>query len=198
MPVSPLLRSQFVPPPPPHQPTSGPPGPVLVRAPAGDRIEATHNATSPKPASHHGFGVGLTAGAAAEAGVGAGFGGTASVGAGLFFDGGRGLHPGAFAAAGAFAGVGNQGLTTTHSGDPVGVAGAFAGAGVGMFVTNAASAEQLGGIAQTYSLNLGVGPLKMSVQVGSADGTYLGAVTVGPGIGADVSRYPSSSIASPR
>jgi hypothetical protein len=65
--------------------------------------------------------------------------------------------------------------------------------GIGAFVTNAASAKQLSGVAQTYSVNLGVGPLKLSVQVGASDGTYLGAVSVGPGIGLDASRYPTQS-----
>jgi hypothetical protein len=72
--------------------------------------------------------------------------------------------------------------------------GAFAGGGVGAFVTNAASAKQLGGIAQTYSLNVGVGPLKLSVGFGASAGTYLGSVSVGPGIGLDTSRYPTQTV----
>jgi hypothetical protein len=138
------------------------------------------------------------AGASAEAGSMAGLGATASVVAGLFYDGARSIRPGAFASAGAFAGGGSHVAKSSNSADPVGVIGAFAGAGIGAFVTNAASAKQLDGIAQTYSVNLGVGPLKLSVQMGAADGTYVGAVSVGPGIGLDAGRYPTNTVAGPR
>jgi hypothetical protein len=177
---------------PPSTPPSDPaPAPLT-----GDRIERS---TQPNAAPvKHGFGIGLIGSATAEGGLGAGAGATAAAGAGLFYDGGRSVHPGAYAGAGAFAGGGEQAAKAPHTADAVGVLGVFAGIGVGIFVTNAASAEQLGGPAQTYSCNVGIGPVKLSVQLGISDSTYAGAVSVGPGIGLDVSRYPTQTVTTPR
>ncbi len=143
----------------------------------------------------HGFGVGFLGGASIEAGLGGGLGATAAAGAGMFYDRLRGVHPGTFAAAGAFAGAGHAAHKTAAGGHAVAAFGAFAGAGFGAFITNAASANALAGVAQTYSLNLGIGPLKGSLQVAVAGDTYVGAVTVGPGIGLDASRYPTRGAA---
>jgi hypothetical protein len=160
---------------------------------APDRVDRTVAGDRSDPGALHAFGAGVLAGASAEAGLLGGLGATASAGVGIFYDGKRSIHAGSFAGAGAFAGAGESDVKTSPSADPVNVVGAFAGMGIGAFVTNAASAKQLSGVAQTYSVNLGVGPLKLSVQVGSSDGTYVGAVSVGPGIGLDASRYPTQS-----
>ena len=168
-------------PPRPAHPSSAAAAPTITieKPAAGDRVERT---SSP----HRGFGVGLIAAVSAEAGVAVGAGASASAGTGLFYAGGHDVRPGSFAGAGAFAGPGNH------------VLGAFAGVGVGAFVSNADSAKQLAGIAQTYSLNVGVGPVKVSLQVGQADGTYIGSMVIGPGVGLDVSAYPTCSVATSR
>ena len=62
------------------------------------------------------------------------------------------------------------------------------------FLTNAGNVTELGGPFDTFNFNLGVGPVKGSVQIGVSGGTWIGSITVGPGAGADVSVYPTSAI----
>lgn len=72
-------------------------------------------------------------------------------------------------------------------------AGAFAGAGGGVFITNANCAKQLSGPFDTFSINLGY-IYKVSFQLGvGSDGTFIASGTLGPGIGINVSGYPTNT-----
>jgi hypothetical protein len=59
-----------------------------------------------------------------------------------------------------------------------GIFGAYAGAGGSIFFTNARSVQQLSGPFTTYSLNVGVGPVKFSVQY--ATGGSINVLSIGP------------------
>ena len=143
------------------------------------------------------WGFGVAGGGSIEGGVVvAGAGATASVGAGLFGGGQSGLNLGAFASAGAFAGGPGYGkqCPAYPGGNKSNVAGgAFAGVGAGGFLTNATSAAELRGPFDTWTFNIGVGPIQLSVQFGESAGTWIGSVTVGPGIGISGSSYPTNT-----
>jgi hypothetical protein len=69
--------------------------------------------------------------------------------------------------------------------------GAYAGAGASIFVTNAASVQQLGGPFTTASFNFGVGLVNIGVQLSFGGGIWQLAVTppfasVGVGIAGSV------------
>jgi hypothetical protein len=71
--------------------------------------------------------------------------------------------------------------------------GAFAGIGGGAFVSNAKSTGDLKGAFDTYSFNVGVGAIKVSLQFGYSGGTWIGSATFGPGIGISGSSYPTNT-----
>ncbi len=171
-----------------------PAAPIHVAAPPrSDAVSAP-----PLPSDrieHHGLGAGILVGGSAEAGLLGGCGVTASAGVGAFRDETGAVHGGSFAGGGAFTGIGGRSERTARSAEPAGAIGAFAGAGIGAFITNAGSANDLRGVAQQYSVNVGVGPIKISLQAGASNGTFAGSISVGPGIGLDVSRYPAESVA---
>lgn len=175
------------------QATTPPVAPASVASPAPGA--ASTPPVPPDRVEQRGFGAGLLIGGSAEAGLLGGGGATASAGIGAFRADGGAIRAGAFAGGGAFSDIAGRGMRTAPSAEPVGVVGAFAGVGIGAFVTNAASANDLRGIAQQYSVNVGVGPLKLSLQAGASHGTFVGSISVGPGIGLDVSRYPAESVA---
>lgn len=140
------------------------------------------------------WGFGIIGGGSVEAGVGIiGAGATGSVGGGVFGGGSQGVNVGGFASGGAFAGGPGYGASAPTCQDTNnGVVGAFAGVGAGGFATNATSPGDLAGYTPTYSFNVGVGPVKFSGQYGrSSNGTWLGSITIGPGIGLSGSRYPT-------
>lgn len=140
------------------------------------------------------YGIGVLGSGSAEAGlVAIGAGATGSVGGGVFWGGPEGANLGGFASAGAFAGGPGYGLSypVGNSGNVVG--GAFAGLGGGVFLTNATRANQLSGPFDTYSFNIGVGPIKFSVQLGVSNGTWMGSTTLGTGIGISGSGYPTNT-----
>jgi RHS repeat-associated protein len=142
------------------------------------------------------WGFGGTAAASAEAGVVAiGAGATASAGAGVFGGGTEGLSVGAFGTAGGFVGGPGYGVgyPSAQPGGTTTVGGAFAGAGLGGFITNATNVGQLSGPFNTYSLNIGVGPIQVSIQVGEAGGIWIGSATVGPGLGISGGGYPTNT-----
>ncbi len=145
------------------------------------------------PKSEFVHGAGLIGSANAELGIAAGGGVTLDVGAGAFTGG---YHVGGFAGGGAFVG-GPHGPTLPGSKSAHGVIGAFAGAGGGAFLTNANEVAKLRGAFDTCSLNVGIGPVKGSVQIGISGGTWIMSVTFGPGLGADVTRYPTITITTP-
>lgn len=143
------------------------------------------------------WGFGIAGGGSAEAGaIGVGAGATASGGAGVFWGGPQGVNAGAYGSAGAFAG--GPGYGAQYPCYPQGnnaniAAGAFAGVGAGGFLTNASSAGDLRGPFDTYTVNIGVGPIQGSLQIGYSGGTWIGSVTVGPGIGISGSTYPTNT-----
>ena len=139
------------------------------------------------------WGFGVTGGGSVEGGIGViGGGATGAIGSGIFGGGSQGVNVGGFAGGGAFAGGPGYGSSAPQcQGNQTGAAGAFAGAGVGLFLTNATSASDLGGYGSTYSFNVGVGPAKFSVQIGRSGNTWIGSATIGPGIGLSGSSYPT-------
>lgn len=200
MPISTGTRLQSVPPIVNPAPSAAAPiGSRPDRSGASDRVVRSA-ATAPPTARHetHGVGIGLIVGGAVEGGVPAlGAGANVSAGAGVFYDGTRGLKPGAFAEAGGFAELGARAAKFPHASSPTHALGGFAGVGYGVFVTNASSAKQLAGVGQSYSLDIGLGP-KFSAQLGIAGDTFAASVTIGPGIGLDASTYPTRTVSTPK
>ncbi len=142
-----------------------------------------------------GFG-GLASGSVEGGLVLIGAGATGSAGAGIFWGGSSGTTLGGFAGLGAFAGGPGWGISLAPSprGGTTVAGGAFAGWGGGAFFTSATDASQLSGPFDTYSFNLGVGPIKVSGQFGIAcDGTGIGSLTYGRGGGVSGSGYPTSA-----
>jgi RHS repeat-associated protein len=143
------------------------------------------------------WGAGVTGGGSAEAGVPgvAGVGGTASVGYGLFYNPDNGTTTdGVFASGGAFAADPCGGISAPNVPGRKGAAGAFAGVGGGVFLTNAPNVGALGGPFDTYTVNVGVGPIQFSVQFGYSDGIGILSVTAGPGAGLSASEYPTTTV----
>jgi len=163
-----------------------------------DRIVRSTAHPSAGASGAHGLGIGVIADVSAEVGLGAGAGATGCAGAGFFYGPGIGTHAGAYVANGAFVGAGSHGLRSPRTRDPVGALGAFVGGGIGAFVTNASSVRQLRGVAQTFSLNIGVGPVKLSAQLAESHGTVVGSLSIGPGIGLDASVYSTRTLTLPK
>ncbi len=149
-----------------------------------------------------GFGGGLLIGygGSFDAGLGAtGVTGTGSVAGGLFYGSGNGFSAGALASGGTAAyALGNAAGAPTQTGQPFSL-GAYAGAGPNITVTNARSVQQLGGPFTTLTLNVGVGPVKGSVQLSFANGIFELSVgppipVVAPGIGLSVSKVVTNTV----
>jgi RHS repeat-associated protein len=143
------------------------------------------------------WGFGADAGGSIEGGaVAIGAGATVSGGAGVFWGGSQGVNFGAFGSAGAFAGGPGYGVQypAYPKCENVTVAGgAYAGAGAGVFLTNARSAGELRGPFNTHSFNVGVGPIRASLQIGVSGKTWIGSLTFGPGVGISGSSYPTNT-----
>jgi len=105
------------------------------------------------------------------------------------------VNLGAFGSAGGYAGGPGYGAQYPgSSGSSVNATfGAFAGGGIGWFFTNANSASQLWGPFETSTINVGEGSIQVSIQIGFSGGTWIVSVTLGPGIGASVSSYPTNT-----
>jgi RHS repeat-associated protein len=125
-------------------------------------------------------GIGLGAGYNLDLGVAtAGASSTGGVGAGAFHNRGGGFTSGY--SAGAFASGGATTYAGSHvigipqqSSSTVFALGAYAGAGTNLFVTNAASVQQLSGPFTTLSVNVGVGVAKLGGgRVHPSQGTFL-------------------------
>ena len=106
-------------------------------------------------------------------------------GGGVFTGGSQGTNAGAFGSSGAFAGGPGWGTSTPAipSGGTSAAVGAFAGAGVGPFVTNATRVADLLGPFNTYTVNVGVGAIQGTIQVGVSNGIWIATATFGPGAG---------------
>jgi hypothetical protein len=119
------------------------------------------------------------------------FSGQANGGFGMFYDGGSGFSDGTqFTGALAYqVGPAGQGLPKPQGRNLV--MGAYAGAGPFVAITNAHSMRQVGGPFTTYSLNVGVGSTKGSIQLSTGGGKWVLALSGGalaPGVGLSISR----------
>jgi RHS repeat-associated protein len=152
----------------------------------------------------HGGGIGV--GGSVEAGlIGIGAGGTSSVGTGVFFDG---IHPsgGSFASGGAMAGGPGWGVSAPSCPNNKNwIAGAYAGVGVNVFLTNAKNVKDLAGPFKTFSAQGGwilkAGGIQMSIGKNNAGETiwifsYGGpfGVPSGVGFGASMSNYNTNTV----
>ncbi|MGH9482444.1 MAG: hypothetical protein ACRD1L_10190, partial [Terriglobales bacterium] len=142
-----------------------------------------------------GLGGGIVGGASAEAGLGnTGVGAQASTGGGGFITPDFAFSFGGFASGGAIAELGSH-ATGLPRQDPTltTFAGAYAGAGVGGYVTDAGRAGQLRGPFLTFTASLG-GTIGGSLQLQvDSHGTFLLSYEFGPGIGASFSAYMTST-----
>ena len=137
-----------------------------------------------------------------DAGVGLA-GATASGfgGGGLFYDSSTGAPDGLFAEGAALAYAMTHVAAAPSQSVQPGVLGAYAGAGASIFLTNARSVQQLSGPFTTYSLNIGLGPVKFSVQYAFAGSTKV--LSVGPpyagvSIGASATRTVTNALTQQR
>ena len=124
-----------------------------------------------------GFGPILSAGG--EAGLGTlGLAGSASAGGGVFWTGLlQEINLGGFASAGGFIGGPSLGPSYPSGNCANTAAGAYAGIGVGGFITNANSASDLGGPFHTLNFDLG----GLSIQFSWSGNTKILSATYGPG-----------------
>lgn len=145
------------------------------------------------------WGIGVTGNASATAGLGfVGVAATASAGSGIFWGGSSGVNVGGFASAGGFAGGPGYGSGYPSSQDNAAF-GAYAGAGVGGFFTNATKAEDLRGPFTTISADVALPFLPgFSFQFGYSQGTWIASLTAGPsgsGLGLGLSIMQTNTIA---
>lgn len=141
-------------------------------------------------------GFGLIGGGTVEAGIGElGFGTTGSVAAGGFWGGSGGANLGAFSSFGAYSGGPTKDTQWTYpkSNTNGKALGAFLGAGGGVFFTNANCAADLRGPARTTTVNIGYGPLQFTIQASYSGSYWVTSVTAGPGVGANISDYPTNT-----
>jgi RHS repeat-associated protein len=138
-------------------------------------------------------GFGVTSGGSAQAGLMRGGAVQANSGVGVFW--GKGFNVGGYTASGGFAGLANldyHGLgqhddsgLTSNDGYSTWELGASAGLGTSAFYTNANSAEDLAGPADTWTLNFG----KYTFQLAVADtGIFMISGGTSAGFGFDLSR----------
>lgn len=118
-----------------------------------------------------------------------GLGGSVSAGAGVFGGGQSGINLGGFASAGGF--IGGPGIGPSYPAGNCGntAAGAYAGIGVGGFLTNATSAAELRGPFQGLNFDLGI----LSVQVAWSGNIIIGSWTLGPGDIGGASGYQTNT-----
>jgi RHS repeat-associated protein len=140
-----------------------------------------------------GFGFGLTGGGTADIGAVTGGGASTSGGIGIFVDKEGAISMGSFNSFGAYRSKddpcsGAMDYPVGKEKDD-GSIGGYAGGGVGLFLTNADNVSDLGGPFKTLLINT---PL-VSIQIGSSNGVVIGSITVGPGLGADVSAYSTNT-----
>ena len=136
------------------------------------------------------------AGVALAGATASGFGG-----GGLFYDSSTGVSNGLFAEGAALAyAMSHVAAAPSQSVQP-GVLGAFAGGGASIFFTNARSVQQLSGPFTTYSLNVGFGPAKFSIQYAFAGSTKvlsIGPPYAGASIGGSITRTVTNTVTQQR
>jgi len=131
----------------------------------------------------------------------AGVSSTGGVGDGLFHNATGGASGGAFTsgAATAYAGSHIVGAPAQTSATTFSL-GAYAGIGPNVFVTNAASAQQVAGPFTTVSINVGVGVDNFGAQLSFGGGIWQLSVTppmISLGIGAAGSVVTTNTVATP-
>jgi len=140
---------------------------------------------TPKACQSHGFGFGALGGGTAEGGVGAaGAAATGSAGGGVYYSRPNGASAGLFAEGSAAAYAGSHNVGAPKQNGPMAL-GLFGGVGVGGFITNAGSNQQLSGHFLTLSGDVGTPftgkiPVQLSV---SGNNTWVLSATYGPGAG---------------
>ena len=109
------------------------------------------------------------------------------------------LEESAFASGGTAAyALGYVAGAPTQTGQPFNL-GAYAGAGPNVTFTNARSVQQLGGPFTTWTLNVGFGPVKGSLQLSYSNGVWELSVGppvpyVSPGIGGSLSKVTTNTV----
>lgn len=103
-----------------------------------------------------------------------------------------------FTATGGAVTYGNMGANTTSlpstpAGRTNGALGAFAGAGAGVFITNANNPQEFSGISRAWTLNTPIVSIQFSL---GANGVWALSGTLGPGIGVDFSSYSTMTVTS--
>jgi RHS repeat-associated protein len=134
------------------------------------------------------WGVGGVVGGNAQVGLPGLAGAAASLlyGWGLFGGGCHGTRDEAFISGGGF-------VTPMTSAEQMAI-GAYAGYGGGIFLTNATDVSQIGGASDTWSVDTGMGPLRMSISLSfSGNGIVTGTITGGWGAGAGAARLPTTT-----
>jgi RHS repeat-associated protein len=182
-------------------PTSGQSGPVGIFGSGGGGVGTgpTGPQQQSQPCGLYGGGLGVSLNANVDDVLGpVGLNGTLSAGWGAFYDLNNGLSNGGFASGAALMYSGNNVLATppqTLGGNTVspGYLGAYAGAGLSFFGTNAHSAQQLGGHFVVYQGNVGLGVAKASMSLALGNGVAVFSASVvpltGTGIGVSGTRY---------
>lgn len=144
-------------------------------------------------------GVGIAAGYNVDIGVGAaGASSTGGFGAGAFHNSGSGSSGGAFLSGGSAAYTNSHMTGTPPQTSSTYSLGAYAGAGASVFFTNAGGVQQLAGPFTTISINVGVGPANLGVQLSFGGGIFQLSITpplASAGIGAAGSVVTTNTVA---
>ena len=144
----------------------------------------------------HGIGVGVTAGGTAAVGVGVAGAGATGSGTAAVFGNSDGLAAGLSASGGAMATAGKTvvGAPSNQPTDST-AAGAFAGVGVGLMVTNAGDNRTLASTTTVFSGDIAF-EFGGSIQVSAGpDGIWAASVTIGPGYGVSFLKVDTATAA---
>ncbi len=156
-------------------------GPRGYRPPGGGTPQPQASDKKPCPPPQTGIGAGLLVGGSGTTGTGPGAGATAtgSVGGGVYYNSSSGLSLGGFRSGGATAYAGSPVAGAPQQLEKPFAMGASGGGGVGVYFTNAGSAQQqagpffqIGGVASIVSIDLA-----------NARGVWVLSITVGKGAG---------------
>jgi hypothetical protein len=131
-------------------------------------------------------GIGVIGTASVGGGLVVGGGATGSVGAGVFSGG-----PGTFASGGTAAGAPGYAVGAPgNTGQADFFEGAYAGAGGGVFLTNAGNVSQLGGPFWQWNLDLWFASISFAYN----QGTWICSLTTGPGGGFAGTGYSTTTV----
>jgi len=179
---------------------SGPGAGAGIAASGGAGIPSTGSGTATATCAppQTGFGFGVQGGVNLD--IGAVKGGAAamgSAGAGVFRNSTSGFTAGGFVSGVAMAVAGTHAVgAPSQLSQGTTVSGAFAGAGGGVFVTNAGSVQQLGGPFDALNFNIGLGLAQLQVNLASSNGIWFAAFSgpyMGLGAGFSVTTYKTAT-----